>query len=94
MTMMDRLKDLPDWPARMTAPVAAAYMCVSQSTLLTRFGSVGVKEGGNTFWARVQLDNIIAQQFGLPLSGAPFREPTPEDEYAVWKASRMRDRQK
>jgi hypothetical protein len=52
MTMMDRLKDLPDWPARMTAPVAAPYMCVSQSTFLTRFGSAGVKEGGSTFWAR------------------------------------------
>ncbi|NWK95513.1 hypothetical protein DM806_07490 [Sphingobium lactosutens] len=56
MTPLDRLKYLPDWPARMTAPVAAAYMGVSPTTFLTRFRHFGIKEGGNLLWARLQLD--------------------------------------
>jgi hypothetical protein len=50
----------------MTAPVAAAYMGISTSTFLTRFRSIGIKEGGNTLWSRAQLDRIIASQFALP----------------------------
>ncbi|BAI95845.1 hypothetical protein Sj15T_01830 [Sphingobium sp. TA15] len=78
----------------MTAPVAAAYMCVSQSTFLVRFASIGRKEGGNTFWARAQLDQIIAEQFDLTSIGAPPPELTSEDEYAAWKAKRNSARQK
>lgn len=66
MTALARLEKLPDWPARMTAPIAAAYMGISHSTFLTRFGGSGVKEGANTLWARPQLDRIIAKQFRLP----------------------------
>lgn len=82
MTALSVLQGLPDWPARMKAPVAAAYMGVSQTTFLERFGAVGVKDGGNTFWARAQLDRIIADQFGL-------RQPvaaTGNDPYLDWKA--------
>ncbi len=61
-----RLEKLPDWPARMTADVAAIYMGISKSTFMTRFGSTGVKEGANVLWARVQLDRIIAKQFAIP----------------------------
>ena len=60
-----RLEKLPDWPARMTADVAAIYMGISKSTFTTRFGSSGVKEGANVLWARVQLDRIIAKQFAI-----------------------------
>ena len=60
-----RLERLPDWPARMTADVAAIYMGISKSTFATRFGAVGVKEGANVLWARVQLDRIIAKQFAI-----------------------------
>ena len=49
----------------MTAPVAAAYTGISQSTFWVRFRLIGVKEGGKTFWARAQLDQFIAEQFGL-----------------------------
>lgn len=59
------LDKMPDWPGRMTAPVAAAYMGISHTTFLDRFRGTGVKEGGNVFWARVQLDRMIAEQFGL-----------------------------
>ncbi|WP_022687198.1 hypothetical protein [Sphingomonas phyllosphaerae] len=65
MSALDRIKQLPDWPARMTAPVAAAYMGISASTFLTRFRAQGVREGANLLWARVQLDRIIEEQFGL-----------------------------
>lgn len=65
MTALDRIRHLPDWPARMTAPVAAAYMGISASTFLTRFKGHGVREGANLLWARAQLDRIIEEQFGL-----------------------------
>lgn len=83
MTALSRLEGLPDWPARMTAPVAAAYMGISQNTFLTRFGAVGIKEGGNTLWARAQLDRIVADQFGLSLPGVAVGSG---DAYADWKA--------
>ena len=89
MTAVERLKELPDWPARMTAPVAALYMGVSQSTFLARYGKSGVKDGGNTFWARAQLDRIIAAQFDLGTLGVAQPAP-PQDEYEAWKAGRRR----
>lgn len=61
----ERLQVMPDWPARMTSDVACMYMCVSQNTFLTRYGDLGVREEGNVFWARTQLDAIIAKQFKL-----------------------------
>ena len=70
MTALEKIERLPGWPARMTAPVAAAYMGISTSTFLTRFGTVGVKEGANLLWARVQLDRLIAAQFSLPHAAA------------------------
>jgi len=59
------LEQLPDWPARMPADLASAYMGVSKSTFLTRFRAHGVKEGSNTLWARTQLDGLIAKQFSI-----------------------------
>lgn len=76
MSAMARLKELPDWPARMTAPVAASYMGVSHQTFLTRFKEHGRKEGANVFWARAQLDRIIAKQFAIPQP----RQPSGEDD--------------
>ena len=85
MRALDRLKDLPDWPARMTAPVAAAYMDVSPNTFTARYRDVGRQEGGKIFWARVQLDRIIAEQFDL---GVEIRTPpaAPMSAYDRWKA--------
>lgn len=76
-----RLERLPDWPARMTAEIAAAYMGVSKTTFLTRFGAMGVKEGTNTLWAKVQLDGIIAKQFSIkqPRAGAQDRDTSWDD---------------
>jgi hypothetical protein len=87
MTVQARisLTDMPDWPARMKAPVAAAYMGVSQSTFLTRYGDQGVKEGANTFWARAQLDRIVAEQFNLKSDAGASPVKTAYDE---WKAGR------
>lgn len=66
-----RLADLPDWPARMGADVAALYMGVCKTTFLTRFGHTGVKEGKNLLWAKAQLDTFIAQQFAIAQSLPP-----------------------
>lgn len=66
-----RLASLPDWPARMTSDVAALYMGVSETTFLARFRPLGVREGGNVFWARRQLDRVIDTQFALPQLAAP-----------------------
>lgn len=90
MSVMDHIKKLPDWPARMTGPVAAAYMGISLTTFLTRFADTGRKEGGSTLWARVQLDKVIAQQFDLtPDSGSEPATPL-VDEYEAWKARKQK----
>lgn len=65
MSALEKISVLPDWPARMTAPVAAAYMGVSERSFLARFGPFGVKEGANKLWAKAQLDRLIAKQFSL-----------------------------
>jgi hypothetical protein len=62
---VSRLSNLPDWPARMGADVAALYMGVSKTTFLTRFGRTGIKEGANLLWAKAQLDAFIARQFAI-----------------------------
>lgn len=66
MTALSRLADMPDWPARMTADVAALYMGLSKSSFLTRYAGTGVHEGANVLWARRQLDRMIDAQFCLP----------------------------
>lgn len=82
MNAISRLEKLPFWPARMTAPIAAAYMGISEATFLTRFGATGVKEGANRLWAKVQLDHFIAKQFDLPqLPGAKPEEADSWDDY-------------
>lgn len=92
VSALDRLAKLPGWPARMTAPVAAAYMGVSQSTFLTRFGAIGVKEGANTFWAKIQLDLIVADQFGLRgMAELDHARCSVENAYDRWKAKRAGD---
>lgn len=83
------LEKLPDWPGRMTAPIAAAYMGISHTTFLDRFRLVGVKEGGSVFWAHVQLDRIIGEQFGIDVLGSPIEE-TPAMAYNRWKAEQDR----
>ena len=75
------LEQMPDWPGRMTAPIAAAYMGVSHTTFLERFRAVGVKEGGSVLWARVQLDQFIADQFGTDEAPAALLS-----DYDRWKA--------
>lgn len=88
MNAMTRLEKLPDWPARMTAPVAAAYMGVSPNTFLARFGAYGRSEGGNKLWAKAQLDRLVAEQFDLEASAAG---PAPiDDPYERWKAGRSK----
>lgn len=87
MSALDRLASLPSWPARMTAPVAAAYMGVSPNTFRTRFGAYSRREGANVLWARAQLDLLIAEQFGFdPVAPAA---PAMDNAYDAWKAGRV-----
>jgi hypothetical protein len=88
MNALDRIARLPNWPERMTAPVAAAYMGIGHATFLARYKGTGYREGANVLWARVQLDRIIAEQFGLPMSGAPVATISVEDEIEAWRAQR------
>lgn len=81
---------MPYWPMRMTSALAAKYMGVSQSTFLARFGHLGVKEGGNTLWARPQLDAIVLEQFNLASEGPSAPPMSAEDEYDAWKRGRGR----
>jgi hypothetical protein len=85
MSALERIERLPDWPARMTAPVAAAYMGIGHATFLARYKDTGVREGANLLWARAQLDRLIQQQFGLEQTGTSAVAPL-DDSYAAWKA--------
>lgn len=87
MSALERIKELPDWPARMTAPVAAAYMGISETAFRDRFKDRGVREGANLLWSRGQLDAIVAAQFGMTTTAAPA---SVVDEIAAWKAGRGR----
>ena len=80
MTALAKISCLPDWPARMTAPVAAAYMGISTSSFLTRYKDHGRKEGANVLWARVQLDRIIATQFSMAQPQSAGAEDTSWDD--------------
>ncbi|WP_242095452.1 hypothetical protein [Sphingomonas sp. CROZ-RG-20F-R02-07] len=71
------LERLPDWPARMTAEIAAAYMGISKTTFLTRYTESGVREGSNVLWARIQLDAMIAKQFSI---AQPAKAAANEDD--------------
>lgn len=88
MSALARLDQLPDWPARMTAPVAAAYMGVSANTFTARFGAYGRSEGGNKLWAKAQLDRLIAEQFELEIAMAV--PASIDDPYEQWKAGRSK----
>lgn len=90
MKPLERLTYLPDWPARMTAPVAAAYMGIPQSTFEKRFRPMGVKEGAQLLWARMQLDRYVAQQFGMEEYFTLARAQPEPDPYEEWKASQNR----
>jgi hypothetical protein len=85
MNALNRLEKYPDWPARMTAPVAAAYMSVSETKFVADYGHLGKKDGGNKFWARVQLDRLVAEQFVISVA-SPV--PAESDPYEMWKAGR------
>jgi len=89
MNALTRLEMCPDWPARMTAPVAALFMGVSETKFLEQYGEIGVRDGGNKFWAKVQLERIVAEQFdlGTVSHAAPV---SAESEYDRWKAGRGR----
>lgn len=63
---------LPDWPARLSEELAAAYLGVSASTLRAGVASGRyprpLRDGKRILWARRQLDAYVDAQFGL---GAP-----------------------
>ena len=60
---------LPNWPARLSEDLAAAYCGVSKTTFRAKWQGKAypqpVREGGRLFWSRVQLDRFVSAQFGL-----------------------------
>ena len=60
---------LPYWPVRMSEKLAAAYLDISPSAFRDRVKSrvypQPVRDGGRVYWARLQLDQYVASQFGL-----------------------------
>jgi len=70
---------LPDWPMRMQAPLAAAYMGVSPAKFLERVKSgeypKGIADGGNVLWYKVALDNWIRAWAGS--GGTDIAPPIP-----------------
>lgn len=60
---------LPNWPARLSEDLAAAYLGVSKTTFRGRWEArtypQPVREGRRLLWARIQLDRFVEAQFGL-----------------------------
>lgn len=69
MSAVARLSQMPDWPARMTADVAALFLGISIGAFRQRVAAgslpAGISEGGNVLWSRRQLDAYVDAQFGL-----------------------------
>ncbi len=65
--MSNALK-LPAWPARLSEDLAANYLSVSRSTFRLRVANheypQPVREGGRIYWSKLQLDALVATQFG------------------------------
>ena len=65
--------DIPNWPRRMKAPLAAAYLGVSPSKfddgVKRKFYPAGKKDGRNVLWDRAELDRWVDQWATSPLSG-------------------------
>ena len=57
------------WPIRMTADIAAAYMSCGRSTFLRRVETgqypQSVQDGGNRYWHRDILTKYADAQFGI-----------------------------
>ena len=68
------LADLPDWPAVMRAPQAAAYLQVSEETFRkhVRPKVREVKIAGAVGWARVELDRYILAEMECPVIAPPM----------------------
>lgn len=80
MSAIDRLMKCPAWPYRLTAEPAAMLMGMSPGSFRTRYGHLGIREGGNVYWSTRQLQEIVDAQFGLPpLSRAGDLAPPPRD---------------
>lgn len=62
-------RTLPDWPRRMSAPLAAQYLGVSVSSFRSRVASgmypKGKRDGGNVLWDRAALDLWVDKWSGL-----------------------------
>lgn len=60
---------LPNWPARLSEDLSAAFLDVGKTTF--REGWQGgrypkpIREGRRLFWSRVQLERFVETQFGL-----------------------------
>ncbi len=60
---------LPNWPARLSEDMAAAYLGVSKTTFRERWKGrqypQPVRDGSRVLWSRLQLDRFVEAQFGL-----------------------------
>lgn len=77
---------LPAWPARMTAPLAAAYLGISETTLHRLAGThypAGRKDGGKRLWHKVELDRWLAHERGEVLDATA---DWPKDEFKIERA--------
>jgi hypothetical protein len=75
--------ELPDWPRRMAAQLAAAYIGVSPSKFLAGVKAgrypAGVEDGGNRLWYRSDLDRWLDQARDQA-AASPAGEEPPADE--------------
>ena len=70
------IKDLPAWPRRMAAPIAAAYCGVSEGTLdqMVKRAEIPapVRIGKRKLWDKRAIDNVFDRQAGLDSTGGSW----------------------
>lgn len=75
--------NLPGWPRRMKAPMAAAYLGISRTKFMRGVADKtypqGVKDGGNTLWYLDDLNEYLDRG-----RGRRARSVNPDEALAGW----------
>jgi hypothetical protein len=73
----ERLKpaDMPHWPRRMRAQLAAAYMDEPLSSFYAKYGALGMDRPGGRRWYKEDLDRALdAEKAGGSADADPYME--------------------
>ena len=68
----ERVAMMPDWPARMDAPMAALFLGIGVTKFLADVEAgtkpQPIRDGERKLWAKAQLEQFVYAEFGLGVS--------------------------